>query len=81
MPRRIEVPDDQIRRARDAPVAYVRSEATNAFALAGTLRQFTDLWQLDRQGEGPWHRSGLRAASFWASRAAIYVTPRRHVGS
>jgi Trypsin-like peptidase domain/Tetratricopeptide Repeats-Sensor len=31
--------------------AYVRSEATNAFELAGTLRQFTDLWQLDRQGE------------------------------
>jgi hypothetical protein len=31
--------------------AYVRSEATNAFALAGTLRQFTDLWQLDQQGE------------------------------
>lgn len=31
--------------------AYVRSEATTAFALAGTLRQFTDLWQLDQQGE------------------------------
>jgi S1-C subfamily serine protease len=30
---------------------YARSEATNAFALADTLRQFTDLWQLDQQGE------------------------------
>jgi V8-like Glu-specific endopeptidase len=30
--------------------AYVRSEATPAFNLASTLRQFTELWQLDRQG-------------------------------
>jgi V8-like Glu-specific endopeptidase/tetratricopeptide (TPR) repeat protein len=31
--------------------AYVQSEDTTAFALAGTLRQFTDLWQLDRNGK------------------------------
>lgn len=31
--------------------AYVRSEATTAFALGGTLRQFTELWQLDLQGK------------------------------
>jgi hypothetical protein len=30
--------------------AYVRSEATPAFNLASTLRQFTELWQLDQQG-------------------------------
>jgi V8-like Glu-specific endopeptidase len=43
--------------------AYVRSEATNAFALAGTLRQFTDLWQLDQQGErGRGIMQALRAA-------------------
>ena len=43
--------------------AYVRSEATNAFALAGTLRQFTDLWQLDQQGErGRGIIQALRAA-------------------
>lgn len=29
---------------------YVRSEQTSAFALGGTLRQFTELWELDRQG-------------------------------
>lgn len=43
--------------------AYVRSEATNAFALGGTLRQFTDLWQLDQQGErGRGIIQALRAA-------------------
>jgi V8-like Glu-specific endopeptidase len=30
---------------------YVRSADTTGFALAGTLRQFTDLWQLDQHGE------------------------------
>ena len=28
--------------------AYVRSDSTTAFALAGTLRQFTNLWELDK---------------------------------
>src|ERR1700694_4326157 len=31
--------------------AYVRSKDTTAFALGGTLRQFTELWQLDQQGD------------------------------
>ena len=30
---------------------YVRSKDTTAFALGGTLRQFTQLWQLDQQGD------------------------------
>jgi hypothetical protein len=30
---------------------YVRNEATTAFALGGTLRQFVDLWGLDKAGE------------------------------
>jgi len=30
--------------------AYVRSDATPFFNLASTLHQFTELWQLDRQG-------------------------------
>jgi hypothetical protein len=31
--------------------AYVRNEDTTAFAVGGTLRQFTQLWQLDQQGD------------------------------
>src|SRR5262249_7919086 len=43
--------------------AYVRSADTNAFALAGTLRQFTDLWQLDQQSDrGRGIVQALRAA-------------------
>jgi hypothetical protein len=43
--------------------AYVRSKNTTAFALADTLRQFTDLWQLDQQGEqGRGIVQALRAA-------------------
>ena len=30
---------------------YVRSADTTGFALAGTLREFIDVWQLDRKGE------------------------------
>jgi V8-like Glu-specific endopeptidase len=31
--------------------SYVRDPKTTAFALGGTIRQFTDLWLLDRRGE------------------------------
>jgi V8-like Glu-specific endopeptidase len=31
--------------------AYVRSDTTTAFDLGSTLRQFTELWHLDQQGE------------------------------
>jgi hypothetical protein len=43
--------------------AYVRSKDTTAFALGGTLRQFTELWQLDQQGaQGYGIVEALRAA-------------------
>jgi V8-like Glu-specific endopeptidase len=43
--------------------AYVRDTKTTAFALGGTLRQFTELWQLDQQGErGHGIVEALRAA-------------------
>jgi V8-like Glu-specific endopeptidase len=43
--------------------AYVRDKSTMAFALGGTLRQFTELWQLDQQGErGHGIVEALRAA-------------------
>ncbi len=38
---------------------YVRSADTTGFALAGTLRQFTDIWQLDQRSE---QGSGIVAA-------------------
>jgi hypothetical protein len=30
---------------------YLQSDSTTAFAIGGTLRQFTDLWQLEKKGE------------------------------
>jgi V8-like Glu-specific endopeptidase len=43
--------------------AFVRDKNTTAFALGGTLRQFTELWQLDQQGErGHGIVEALRAA-------------------
>jgi V8-like Glu-specific endopeptidase len=43
--------------------AYVRDKKTTAFALGGTLRQFTELWQLDQQDErGHGIVEALRAA-------------------
>jgi V8-like Glu-specific endopeptidase len=43
--------------------AYVRDAKTTAFALGGTLRQFTELWELDQQGErGHGIVEALRAA-------------------
>jgi V8-like Glu-specific endopeptidase len=43
--------------------AFVRDTKTTAFALGGTLRQFTELWQLDQQGErGHGIVEALRAA-------------------
>jgi V8-like Glu-specific endopeptidase len=42
---------------------YVRSDATTAFNLGSTLRQFTELWQLDQQGpRGHGIVQALRAA-------------------
>ena len=42
---------------------YARSSDTTAFALGGTLRQFTDLWRLDQQSEkGRGIVQALRAA-------------------
>jgi len=37
--------------AEDNIKAYVRDPKTTAFALGGTLRQFTDLWLLDKKGD------------------------------
>jgi len=60
--------------------AYVRSEATNAFALAGTLRQFTDLWQLDQQGEqGRGIVQALRAALLGLKRSGRLELPSDQV--
>jgi V8-like Glu-specific endopeptidase len=43
--------------------AYVQDEQTTAFALGGTLRQFTELWELDQQGKrGHGIVEALRAA-------------------
>jgi V8-like Glu-specific endopeptidase len=43
--------------------AYVRDTKTTAFALGSTLRQFTELWELDQQGEqGHGIVEALRAA-------------------
>ena len=43
--------------------AYVRDKKTTAFALGGTLRQFTELWQVGQQGErGRGIVEALRAA-------------------
>jgi V8-like Glu-specific endopeptidase len=43
--------------------AYVRRDKATAFALGGTLRQFTQLWQLDQQGnQGIGIIKALRAA-------------------
>lgn len=56
---------------------YVRSENTTAFALGSTLRQFTDLWQLDRQGErGYGIVQALRAALLTQKRnGSIEISP------
>jgi len=60
--------------------AYVRSEATNAFALAGTLRQFTDLWQLDQQREqGRGMVQALRAALLSLKRSGLLELPSSQV--
>src|SRR5262245_64761055 len=37
--------------AEDNIKAYVRDPKTTAFALGGTLRQFTALWLLDKKGD------------------------------
>lgn len=55
---------------------YARSDATNAFALAGTLRQFTDLWGLDQQGpQGSGIMQALRTALANKPDGRIEVTP------
>jgi S1-C subfamily serine protease len=42
---------DDVDNAQEHIRAYVTDPATTAFALGGTLRQFTDLWELDRKSE------------------------------
>ncbi len=58
--------------------AYVQSDYTTAFALAGTLRQFTDLWQLDmRSDRGPGIIQALRAALLKKTDALLDLTPEQ----
>jgi V8-like Glu-specific endopeptidase len=55
--------------------AYVRSEKTIAFALGGTLRQFTQLWQLDQQGDqGYGIVEALRAALLKKQRGGLLLS-------
>jgi V8-like Glu-specific endopeptidase len=55
--------------------AYVRDEATTAFALGGTLRQFTELWQLDQQGDqGYGIVEALRAALLKKQRGGLLLS-------
>jgi S1-C subfamily serine protease len=42
---------DDIENAQEHIRAYVTDPKTTAFALGGTLRQFTELWELDRKSE------------------------------
>src|SRR3989442_7461164 len=59
---------------------YIQSEATNAFALAGTLRQLTVLWQLDQQGEqGRGIVQALRAALLGLKRSGRLELPSDQV--
>jgi V8-like Glu-specific endopeptidase len=56
--------------------AYVRSENTTAFALGGTLRQFTELWQLDQQGaQGYGIVEALRAALLKKQKGGLVLSP------
>src|SRR5262245_33136426 len=58
--------------------AYVQSDDTTAFALAGTLRQFTDLWQLDERGDrGPGVIQALRAALLKKTNGLLDLTPEQ----
>lgn len=58
--------------------AYVQSDDTTAFALAGTLRQFTDLWQLDmRSDRGPGIIQALRAALLKKTGGLLDLTPEQ----
>jgi V8-like Glu-specific endopeptidase len=56
--------------------AYVRSEATTSFALGSTLRQFTELWQLDQQGErGHGIVQALRTALLTRENGRLELSP------
>ncbi len=67
---------DDLDRAVDHIRAYVASDRTTAFALGGTLRQFVDLWQLDRQGEqGTLIVEALRAALLRKQYGTVQVSP------
>jgi V8-like Glu-specific endopeptidase len=57
---------------------YVQSPDTTAFALAGTLRQFTDLWQLDKRGDqGMGIIQALRAALLKKTDGLLDLTPEQ----
>ena len=58
--------------------AYVQNDGTTAFALAGTLRQFTDLWQLDKRGDrGLGIVQALRAALLKKTNGLLDLTPEQ----
>ena len=58
--------------------AYVRSKATTAFTLGSTLRQFTQLWQLDQQGErGHGIVQALRAALLGKEDGRLELSPEQ----
>ena len=59
--------------------AYVADEHARAFQIASTLRQFTEIWDLEREDErGPGaggHPAGAAGAA--ARRGALDLTPAR----
>lgn len=53
-----------LEQAKDHVAHYVRSPSTDAFAIGGTIRQFTDLWCLGQHDQiGPGILDALRAAA------------------
>ena len=57
-------------------VRYVQHPQVNGFALGGTLRQFTEIWRLDRGPEpGPQIVNVLRAAAMERLEGAVPMSP------
>ncbi len=56
-------------------VQYVQHPQVNGFALGGTLRQFTEIWRLDRGPEpGPQIVNVLRAAAMEHLEGAVKMS-------
>jgi len=69
---------DDLNNAQEHIGIYVRSKKTPAFALAGTLRQFTDLWQLDKLGQqGMGIIQALRAALLKKTDGKLELVPEQ----